>query len=168
MSEPQVLLPATDRNVAGARLLPGKVLEAVSVLEIGKSVTIRWAAGIRCRGSHRYRNGRHAITLSTYQGATDTTKTLWHELWHAVQQERHEGNEEGFDRLYAVANSLLGYSENPFEIEARVLADLMADEPLADQGAPRAAGDSGHAYLRRSLSREGLAAARRRPVRSPS
>jgi hypothetical protein len=139
MSDLQVLLPTTDRNMAGARLVLAKVTEAVYVLEIERPVTIRWANGTWRKGSHSYREGKHAIRLSTYYDAEATSRTLWHEFMHAVQVEACAEGPHSFYRSYWRANRAQGYMDNPFEVAARSLAELMAEEPLAEQGPARGA-----------------------------
>lgn len=112
-----LLLPTKDRNLTGASLIPGAVLEAVEFLEIDRPVEVKWAAGLRRAGCHRSRNGVHVITVSTYLEADALSKTLWHELVHAAQEERYESR-AGFNAAYGLQNRLYGYRRNRFEAEA--------------------------------------------------
>ena len=117
-----VLLPNKDRNIAGASINPGAVLEAVEFLELERPVEIKWAAGIRRRGAHRNQTEGHVITVSTYLDAEQLNITLLHELIHAAQAERFDSRRE-----WAVANHSesrrVGYHRNQYEVEARELAD---------------------------------------------
>lgn len=131
--EPQVILTHRE-NQRRAKLVPGKVLEAVEVLELELPVRVRWANGRTRRGSARFRDGQHCITLSTYLTAKQVTKTLWHELCHCAQRERADCPPEEWYHHYMRATPFRGYAgylENPYEVEARELADLMEDEELA-------------------------------------
>lgn len=128
---PRVLLPTSVENKARTRLLPGAVLEAVEVLEVREAVEVKWSGGYYRRGSHRYRDGRHVITLSTRYGPADVSRTLWHELVHAVQLERYPEAEE-FNAAYVRAGTRAYYETNKFEIEAREVAEeFSAALPLA-------------------------------------
>jgi hypothetical protein len=128
---PTVTLPNKDENQAGARLIPGAVLEAVAFLEIARPVEVKWAAGLRRAGSHRSRNGGHVITLSTYRPADQLSETLWHELVHAVQAERYPTDKE-FSSVYVRESRTVGYQANRFEVEAReIAADFSPQLPLS-------------------------------------
>lgn len=132
----KVLLPHRTSK-GGASLKVGSVMEAVEVLEIEKPIEVKWANGTRRRGSHRWRNGVHVITLSTYMDAKQCSFTLWHELTHCAQCER-EGLEK-FNAKYRQAGGKgAGYRTNRYEVEANETAEAMEDEPLAKQiGSPQ-------------------------------
>lgn len=66
---------------------PGAVLEALEQLGITRPVRVRWTAGYRRGGSHRWRNREHHITVSHCRAAEEASRTLWHELAHAAQTE---------------------------------------------------------------------------------
>lgn len=127
-----VLIPAKDRNQAGARLIPRAVMDAVEFLEIDRPVVIKWAAGLRRSGCCRYRNGTHVITVSTYLDAAKLSRTLWHELIHAVQLERY-ADPKDFATAYRGDRKLVGYDRCRFEVEARQCGDdFAAAMPLAE------------------------------------
>lgn len=131
MTQPQVLLPVSNRNRRNAEFKPGAVLEAVALLEIQKPVEIKWAGGYSRHGAHRTGNGKHVITISTRYDAEAISGTLWHELVHCVQAERFE-SEDKFHAAYTAESNRRGYTANKFEVEAcEVSENFHADLPLA-------------------------------------
>ena len=123
----KTLLPNKTKNQAGTELVPGAVLKAVKHFKLQHDVTIKWANGIRRRGCYRFRQGEgHVITLSTYYGPEQLSKTLWHELTHAVQYERAFAKGMDHHEAYAAFHSEPGgrdYSTRPIEVQARKWAD---------------------------------------------
>lgn len=73
----------------------GAILSAVEQLGLRLPVRIRWTAGYRRIGCHRLRVdprsglAHHAITVSYITGPEQASRTLWHELAHAVQTEEY-------------------------------------------------------------------------------
>lgn len=120
-----VLLPTSTHSQAGVSLRPSAVLQAVELLKLTKPVEIKWAQGTRTRGRHRFRQGTHIITLSTYWDAVQVSKTLWHELIHAAQVERLGWEEYCRKyRMYSGWGYSASYVVNPFEVQARKGAEL--------------------------------------------
>ncbi len=128
----QLQLPGKTKNLAGAQLNPSAVIEAIEFLELERPVEIKWSAGLRRRGCHRLRDGRHVITVSTYLDFSQLSSTTWHELTHAAQAERFDSDKE-YDAAYAKDCRLRGYGGSLFEIEAREYAeDFAVEMPLAN------------------------------------
>ena len=137
----ELLLPNAASSMAGARLLPSKILEAMDLLEIRHDVQIKWSGGYRRTGAHRFLNRfgirKHVITVSTHLDAESASSTLWHELTHAHQLEGFE-HPEVFYAAYSRQSKSVGYKRNRFEVEARDNADAFKSEfPLASQVARR-------------------------------
>jgi hypothetical protein len=122
-----VTLPTRDRNIEGASFNPTRVIEAVEFLEIREPVEIKWSGGTRTIGTHRWRDGKHLVTVSTYLPAEKLSAVLWHELTHAQQQERFGGPTDWY-REYSAENRTRGYRQNRFEIEARENAEVYGSE----------------------------------------
>jgi hypothetical protein len=113
-----ITLPVTDVSKGGAQFDAGACIKAVTVLGLKASVQVKWSAGQRRLGSHRWRDGVHVITVSTYSDAERASKTLWHELAHAHQVERI-GWETYYPAYKAYGKSgTKGYKSNPYEVEA--------------------------------------------------
>jgi hypothetical protein len=131
MSDSQVkqrlLLPEKARSKGGAQFSIGAIFEALDFLEIAQPVEVKWSAGLRRRGSHRFREGGHIITVSTYLDADELSTTLWHELVHCAQLERFDETHE-FNAAYTNSYYLTGYHANKFEVEAREVAEAYASE----------------------------------------
>lgn len=131
MSETQtkqrLLLPEKERSKGGAAFNIGAIFEALDFLEIERPVEVKWSAGLRRRGSHRFRDEGHTITVSTYLDADELSTTLWHELVHCAQLERYDHSHE-FSADYTNAYYLTGYHANKFEVEAREVAEAYAAE----------------------------------------
>jgi hypothetical protein len=92
--------------------------EARELLGLRSDVEVTKSAGSRRIGCHRFREGRHFITVSTYLTPEGASRVLWHELGHAAQQEAHESHED-FRTAYRAETSLRGYDANRFEADAR-------------------------------------------------
>lgn len=60
----------------------------------------------------------HGITVMRTCSMEQASKTLWHELMHAVQAEREDDPTRFYDTRYRPEN-WSGYKTNPFEVEAR-------------------------------------------------
>ncbi len=83
-----------NRNAGGYRLDQRAINEAIDYLGLKLPVRVRFSSRAgSVRGN--YRLGRsmagpnfHNIMLKTYIGAEQASKTLWHELTHAMQAER--------------------------------------------------------------------------------
>jgi hypothetical protein len=104
------------------------IREAIDFLELTAPVEVKLAAGLRRHGAHRFRDGVHVITLSTYLNVEQASFTLWHELTHAAQTD-YLGRQE-FVAAYNNESRMHGYSGNAFEVEANQMAADMVDTPL--------------------------------------
>jgi hypothetical protein len=103
-----------------------KIDIALNFLGVAHRVKLGFKTGIYKYGQHDSFYDRHDIRISTYMDIEDANETLWHELIHAMQAERLY-REKGvpiyeFGKVY---NDAMGrkYRSNPFEVEARNLAD---------------------------------------------
>ena len=119
-----VLLPTSDKNKGGAVLSAGAILEAVDLLGLQEPVVIRWNAGLRNRGVYGHAKTHHLITLSTYNDAAQTSRTLWHELCHAMQRETIGSEQMRIWRLQ------YRYEDRPHEKQAREYSAFHEDLPL--------------------------------------
>ena len=100
------------------RFVAENIAEALAELGIESPIAVRLTAGRRTAATHRrMADGVHRITLSHHFSAERMSRSLWHELQHAAQSEKH-GHEE-FLKQYAAFNRYLRYERNPFEREAR-------------------------------------------------
>jgi len=119
----KILLPNSDRNQAGATLKAGAVIKAVEHFKLQQDVTIKWANGTHRHGAYRWRKGvGHVITLSTYYSAEDTSRTLWHELTHALQIERAASKGKAYAD-WSAEQRRYAYSVRPIEVQARKFAE---------------------------------------------
>jgi hypothetical protein len=67
-------------------------------------------------GHHRFENGTHTIGVLAGATAEVASRTLWHELEHAVQRELHG---EQYHPMYRAETRAVGYKLNRFEVAAR-------------------------------------------------
>lgn len=135
----KLLLPNAASGLAGARLDPIAIREALDLMEVKHDVQIKWSGGYSRRGAHRFYDGKnlHVITVSTHLMADQASNTLWHEITHAAQTERYE-NGKVFHAHYVKENRTRGYKRNRFEVEASENGDAFGtDHPLATQVARR-------------------------------
>lgn len=139
----EIHLPATRKNRAGAAPDMWAIEDAVEHLGIKKPIRMRWTSGDRRHGTYRCEHvygtdggERHNITLSTHLDAKQLSKTLWHELTHAQQNERL-GRKEYNSQYRQEGYSGERYRRNKFEIEARQNEDMAYLRPLARQEARR-------------------------------
>ncbi len=135
-----------NRGVGSYRLDESALAEASEYLGLKLPIRVRYSSRAgNVRGN--YRLGRstsgpnfHNIMLKTYIGAEQASKTLWHELTHAMQAER-EMLAAGLD-LRDPAGKIawqsadargrgIGYSRKPIEVEAREGEKMHEALPLA-------------------------------------
>lgn len=121
----------------GYRIDRAALREALDFLGIALPVKIRYTSRVgRTRGNHRLvANRSHDIMLKSYLPADQASKTLWHELAHAMQSER--AIRAGQDWL-AIANERnpgssrrIAYRVRPIEVEARTYEQYAEACPLA-------------------------------------
>lgn len=83
-----------------------------------------WEADPTMRGRHHYDEdrGEHVVQLDPTLQVDVADRVLAHELTHAAQAE-----DEGpmMARHYQFANFAFGYLDNPYEVEARRMADRL-------------------------------------------
>lgn len=108
---------------------------AVRLFQLSSPVKIKWSrSGLGSNkhwGTHWFRGGMHLIHVSTYWPADEVSRTLWHELVHARQQEQYESDRE-FDHAYRREQRSVGYKRNCFEVEANEVAEIQhKTRPLA-------------------------------------
>jgi hypothetical protein len=135
---------------------PSAIREAMDVLCVKWPVIVKLSAGIRKSGGHRTEpvgyttdpdgtrriEYQHVITVTTYEDSQEADRTLWHELTHASQVERHKGTDDvarSWHAEYTTETRRHGrgynaYWNNKYEVEARENGDEMApDYPLTRQ-----------------------------------
>ncbi len=79
------------------------------------------------RGAYAFRAGEHCITVKSYLTPEQASRTLWHELAHAMQAER-----SGSEAAWAANSDRKGpYSKRPIEIEARSYEHNASRIPIA-------------------------------------
>lgn len=142
----------------GNQLRHEAVRAAVAELGITDDVEIEWfpiqvPPGIA--GDHRGirdPDGRtfHRIRLSVWDGPHSISKTLWHELEHARQNEAI--GYDTYNHAYNFGNKLVGYDDNPFEQQARECEEAHVDVQLTDGSrwdptVPQAAWNSMEAFI---------------------
>jgi hypothetical protein len=118
----------------GCQLRPDAVRAAVAELGIEGDVAIEWF-GLEVRpGIHAVhegnRDGSHEIYLSVWDRPARVSRSLWHELEHARQNEAL-----GIDTYNAVqrlGEEFDGYEGNPLEVEANDVADAHRHVQLTD------------------------------------
>ena len=133
----EAVTPAKRKTAKRQLTMPPKgpinraaVLEAIEILGLKRPVRIRWAGaasmskpkpGYRMNGEHVFTNEReHVIKLRPGRSAAATSKTLLHELGHALQVEL-AGSASHHQRAYAADPE--GHEDAADEI-ARALAHL--------------------------------------------
>lgn len=121
---------AAERTRWTGKLNYTALREALEFLGVERQVNIRRANGTRRRGAHRYRNGEHCITVSTYLTVEEANRVLLHELTHAAQLERF-GTDSEFNAAYTRENARRGYKANAFEVEARTASEFTDDFRIA-------------------------------------
>ena len=116
---------------AGWRIDPDAIREALDMLGVSAVVKVRLSKGTRRIGGTGFRAGAYEVQVSRYGTAERATETLWHELTH-VRQAESAGGFVNFVRLYKRHSGLTGvrYAQNPYEKEAREVAERFADCPL--------------------------------------
>lgn len=114
---------------------------ACDLLDVAQPVNVQVTSRYRSTGGHRSVCGTHIIRLSTYMDAAEASRTLWHELAHASQEERFPSRAQ-FRVAYDEESAVRGYSANVFEIEARTAGDFAEDHSLVQRiGAVRLKSD---------------------------
>lgn len=123
-------------SVAGHRISAKAVVEAAAILGLSDPIEIKWSSGRRRLGAHRYRDGRHVVTVTRlYREAASISETIWHELTHAQQTEK--AGRAKFISEYRLENRRVGYQNNRFEVEARAVGANMKEQlPLTVGAAP--------------------------------
>lgn len=113
----------------GFRIDNAAVRDACELLGIGLPVDVRFSGRVGpTNGSHAFDGERHRIMLKSYLTPEQATRTLWHELTHAMQAER-AGSVLAWG-AFSRAQRSYSYSNRPIELEARRMADVMGDLPL--------------------------------------
>jgi hypothetical protein len=122
----------TQLHMPRGRFIRSAVAEAIKLLGIKRPVVIRWAdaddmtapeAGYRMTGEHEFTaDGTHRIQILRGRSSEATTRTLLHELFHAVQAER-------FGTRAKWARAKLDQAEQ-FEAEADEVARVLSDRKL--------------------------------------
>jgi hypothetical protein len=125
-------LSADELKAAGGfRIDRAALREACEFLGITGNVEVRFNARAgRTNGNYRRRYGKHDIMVKSYLTPAEASKTLWHELAHAMQAERveAEGGEWG---THSRAQRRWSYSVRPIEVEARSYEQYAEALPLA-------------------------------------
>lgn len=128
-------LPGTARG--GWEIAPGAALEALAALDLTMPVEVKITSAYHKRGSMRIGADSHVVFLTTDLSPEQASETLWHELVHCAQRERHpvgiDGAREFSDRYRAA--SVNGWAANPFEIEAIETATAMSEFVLTRSAA---------------------------------
>lgn len=112
---------------------------ALELLGVDCSVQVKLMNGrVTLGNTGKYAHG-YVIGVSRYLSAEDATKTLWHELTHAMQCETGHAGEwnrfiESYRRYSSIAGGSQRYLDNPYEREARDIASMYADVPLTEGG----------------------------------
>lgn len=117
---------------------------ALEQLGVEGQVLLVTTRGRTADGRHFYRecesnSGReHEIRVSAFEDAAGASRTLWHELSHAVQSERFD-RPGAWRKAYRNADANADdhprkfdrYWHNAYEREAREFESRAADQPLA-------------------------------------
>ena len=121
----------SSRAAEGWRIDQAAIREALAIMQVTATVKVRLSKGTRRIGGTGFRDGCYEVQVSRYGTAQRATETLWHELTHVMQAEQ-AGGFEAFVKLYKRHSGLTGsrYHHNPYEVEARDIAELYADTPL--------------------------------------
>ena len=118
-------------NVAGGRL------GAHQLRPTGPGVRIK---GTRIHGIENATGLVHHITVKSWQSVEQASRTLWHELCHAMQAERElSAMPTPWDAADAIRtwNTChargrgITYKRKPIEVEAREYEEFAAEQPLA-------------------------------------
>jgi hypothetical protein len=114
----------------GWAISPRAFSTALDDLVLRRFVHVRYSAGRECVGSHRVTlPGEHLITLSQRETVEEASKTLWHELAHALQAENYELRGGRFHKFYteeykfAKGGRGASYRNNAYEIKARFMEE---------------------------------------------
>lgn len=129
------------RRVARWRVDDDALERACTVLGVRRPVTV--LATSQRHTSGRYlgmRGGRHRITLRARLTVVEASRTLWHELTHALQRERYScdflyfcdySRELSRPRSLGRAHTVDPlYDLSPFEVEAEANVRLHEEMPL--------------------------------------
>jgi hypothetical protein len=79
-------------------------------------------------GNHRFDGAEHRIMVKSYLTPEQATRTLWHELTHAMQAERVGGGVAWW--ALCRAQRSYSYSQRPIELDAREMEDVLGDLAL--------------------------------------
>lgn len=123
---------AQKKREGGFRLDSAAIRDACEQLGIKLAVRIRFNGRVGgMNGNHCFPGGYHNIMLKSYLTPEQATKTLWHELVHALQAERDgEARPVVWAEFVGRQQRRYTYRNRPIEIEARQMAEMMADCPL--------------------------------------
>jgi hypothetical protein len=139
----------------GCQIKHRAVVEAIAELGIVNDVVIEWydpwvppgVGGVH-EGWQQGEKVSHTIRLSIWNRPETVSRTLWHELEHARQNEAL--GLAAFDHAYKLGGG--DTDDNPFEIEAREVAEghddvLLTDGSKFDPTVPDAAWRSWEEHL---------------------
>lgn len=154
---PEITFPGPSPY--GNQLRHDAVREAITELGIRDDVVVEWfdlsvRPGIA--GDHQGQRDRatgqmfHLIHLSVWDDPATTSETLWHELEHARQNEAL--GYVTYSRAYRFAERVGSDADNPFERQAREVAErhveiMLTDSSTFDPTVPDAAWRSMEALL---------------------
>lgn len=115
----------------------GFTINQAALREAKEILGLKWPVQVRTHARHGSVNGNyrceltgggdyyHNIMIKSYLTPEQATKTLWHELTHAMQAER-EGSYAGWVLKHEQEHKRYSYRVRPIEIEAREMSDMMA------------------------------------------